>query len=162
ELGLGNRNALENLHTTQSIVVDVTSMVLWVAEGPSTLGRYRAFDLRYLLGRQGSRPAALEDFPADRLLYSEEYRDYQEALEGIDYARELLALDRPAEALAAAQVSLALAPDIGELHRLLGDIERELEHPEEAKAHYRRYLELIPGRQRDQERVKGIIEELGG
>jgi isopenicillin-N N-acyltransferase-like protein len=162
ELGLGNRNAIENLHTTQSIVVDATSMVLWIAEGPSTLGRYRAFDLRHLLGRQGTRPAALADFPADRLLYSEEYRDYQEALEGIDYARELLALDRPTEALAAAQVSLALASDIGELHRLLGDIERELEHPEEAKAHYRRYLELIPGRQRDQERVKGIIEELGG
>ena len=162
ELGLGNRNALENLHTTQSIVVDATSMVLWVAEGPSTLGRYRAFDLRHLLGRQGSRPAPLADFPADRLLYSEEYRDYKEALEGIDYARELLGLERPREALAAAQVSLALAPDIGELHRLLGDIERELEHDEEAKLHYRRYLELIPGRQRDQERVKGIIEELGG
>jgi isopenicillin-N N-acyltransferase like protein len=162
ELGLGNRNALENLHTTQSIVVDATSMVLWVAEGPSNLGRYRAFDLRHLLGRQGSRPAALADFPADRLLHSEEYRDYQEALRGIDYARELLGLARPHEALAAAQVSLALAPDIGELHRLLGDIERELGQPERAKAHYRRYLELIPGRQRDQERVKGIIEELGG
>jgi isopenicillin-N N-acyltransferase-like protein len=162
ELGLGNRNALENLHTTQSIVVDATSMVMWVAEGPSTLGRYRAFDLRHLLGRQGSRPAPLEDFAADRLLYSEEYRDYKEALEGIEYARELLGLERPEEALAAARVSLALAPDIGELHRLLGDIERELDHPEEAKAHYRRYLELIPGRQRDQERVKGIIEELGG
>jgi len=162
ELGLGNRNALENLHTTQSVVVDATSMVLWVAEGPSTLGRYRAFDLRYLLGRQGTRPAALSDFPADRLLYSEEYRDYQEALEGLDYARELLTLDRPQEALAAAQVSLALAPDIGELHRILGDIERELDHPDAAKAHYRRYLELIPGRQRDQERVKGIIDELGG
>jgi isopenicillin-N N-acyltransferase like protein len=162
ELGLGNRNALENLHTTHSIVVDATSMVLWVAEGPSTLGRYRAFDLRHLLGRQGSRPAPLADFPADRLLYSEEYRDYKEALEGIEYARELLGLERPEEALAAARVSLALAPDIGELHRLLGDIERELEHPEEAKTHYRRYLELVPGRQRDQERVKGIIEELGG
>lgn len=162
ELGLGNRNAIENLHTMQSVVVDATSMVLWVAEGPSTLGRYRAFDLRYLLGRQGSRPAALADFPADRLLYSEEYRDYQEALAGLDYARELLLLDRADEALAAARVSLALAPDIGELHRLLGDIERELDHGEQAKIHYRRYLELIPGRQRDQERVKGIIEELGG
>lgn len=162
ELGLGNRNALENLHTTQSVVVDATSMVLWVAEGPSNLGRYRAFDLRHLLARQGSRPAALADFGADRLLYSEEYRDYGEALEGIDYARELLGLGRPEEALAAAQVSLALAPDIGELHRLLGDIERELEHPDEAKVHYRRYLELVPGRQRDQERVKGIIDELGG
>jgi isopenicillin-N N-acyltransferase like protein len=162
ELGLGNRNALENLHTTQSMVVDATSMVLWVAEGPSTLGRYRAFDLRHLLGRQGSRPAPLADFTADRLLHSEEYRDYKEALEGIEYARKLLGLDRPQEALAAARVALALAPDIGELHRLLGDIERELDRPEQAKAHYRRYLELIPGRQRDQERVKGIIEELGG
>ncbi|MCA9699069.1 MAG: hypothetical protein KC431_16220, partial [Myxococcales bacterium] len=85
ELGLGNRNALENLHTAQSVVIDATSMVLWVAEGPSTLGRYRAFDLRFLLARQGTRPAALADFGADRLLYSEEYRDYQEALEGIDY-----------------------------------------------------------------------------
>jgi len=162
DLGLGNRNALENLHTTQSVVVDATSMVLWVAEGPSNLGRYRAFDLRHLLARQGSRPAALPEFPPDRLLYSEEYRDYLEALEGLDYARELLGLSRPDEALAAAQVSLALAPDIGELHRLLGDIERELDHPDEAKVYYRRYLELIPGRQRDQERVKGIIDELGG
>ena len=59
-------------------------------------------------------------------------------------------------------VSLALAPDIGELHRLLGDIERELEHPDEAKAHYRRYLELVPGKLRDQERVRGLLEELGG
>lgn len=162
QLGLGNRNALENLHTTQSVVVDATSMVLWVAEGPSTLGRYRAFDLGHLLARQRTRPAPLADFPADRLLYSEEYRDYGEALEGIAYARELLARERPEQALAAAQVSLALAPDIGELHRLLGDIERELGHAEQAKTHYRRYLELVPGRQRDQERVKGIIEELGG
>ena len=162
ELGLGNKNALENLHSTHSVVIDATSMVLWVAEGPSTLGRYRAFDLRHLLARQGTRPAALADLSADRLLYSEEYRDYREALEGIDYARELLGLDRPQEALAAARVALALAPDIGELHRLLGDIERELGHDEQAKRHYRRYLELIPGRQRDQERVKGIIEELGG
>nr|WP_255216639.1 C45 family peptidase [Pseudenhygromyxa sp. WMMC2535] len=162
ELGLGNRNALENLHTTSSVVIDATSMVLWVAEGPSTLGRYRAFDLRHLLARQGKRPAALAEFSADRLLYSEEYRDYEEALEGIDYARELLGLGRPREALAAAKVALALAPDVGELHRLLGDIERELDDPDEAKVHYRRYLELVPGRQRDQERVKGIIEELGG
>ncbi len=162
ELGLGNRNALENLHTTQSVVVDATSMVLWVAEGPSTLGRYRAFDLGHLLARQRTRPAPLPDFPADRLLYSEEYRDYQEALEGIEFARELLQLGRADEALAAARVSLALAPDIGELHRLLGDIERELGNADEAKVHYRRYLELVPGRMRDQERVKGIIEELGG
>ena len=44
ELGLGNRYALENLESTISVVVDATAMVLWVAEGPSTLGRFRAFE----------------------------------------------------------------------------------------------------------------------
>lgn len=162
ELGLGNRNALENMTTTHSVVIDATAMVMWVAEGPSTLGRYRAFDLRHLLARQGNRPAPLDDVEADRLLYSEEYKDYQEALREIEHARYLLARNLHEDALSSARVALALAPDVGDLHRLLGDIERDLGHPEEAIAHYQRYIELVPGRHRDQEIVRGIIEELGG
>lgn len=162
ELGLGNRNALENMRTTHSVVIDATAMVMWVAEGPSTLGRYRAFDLRHLLARQGSRPAPLDDVEADRLLYSEEYKDYQEALREIEYARYLLARGLHHDALASAHVALALAPDVGDLHRLLGDIERDLGHTEQAMAHYQRYIELVPGRHRDQEIVRGMIEELGG
>ena len=61
-----------------------------------------------------------------------------------------------------AQVALALAPDVGELHRLLGDIERELGNRDDARTHYRRYLELVPGRRRDQVRVEGILAELEG
>lgn len=161
-LGLGNRNALENLSTTQSVIVDATAMVMWVAEGPSNLGRYRAFDLATMLGRDRAHSAPLEDIPADPLLYSEEYRDYKEARESIDHARGLLAKGYPERALWSAQVGLALAPDLGELHRLLGDIRRELGQPEEALLHYRRYLELVPGRRRDQVRVEGIIAELEG
>jgi len=162
ELGLGNLNALDTLTTSQSVVVDATAMVMWVAEGPSNLGRYRAFDLSHLLARQGNRPAPLDDLPADRLLYSEEYNDYLEAREELEHARFLLANQRHEEALSSARVALALAPDLGDLHRTLGDIERELEHDEAAIKHYRRYLELVPGKARDQEVVKGIIEELGG
>lgn len=162
-LGLGNRNALENLATTHSVVVDATAMVMWVAEGPSNLGRYRAFDLSTMLGRDPEQhPAPLEDIPADPLLYSEEYRDYKEARESIDHARGLLARGFAERGLWSAQVALALAPDIGELHRLLGDIHRELGDPEQALVHYRRYLELVPGRRRDQVRVEGIIAELEG
>ena len=148
-LGLGNRNALENLATTHSVIVDATAMVMWVAEGPSTLGRYRAFDLGRLLGREEGPPAPLEDLPPDTLLFSEEYRDYQEAIDSIDHARELLSQGNAERALWSAKVALALAPDVGELHRLLGDIERDLGNPEAAIAHYRRYLELVPGRRRD-------------
>ena len=161
-LGLGNRNALDDLGTTHSVIVDATAMVMWVAEGPSTLGRYQAFDLARLLGREDEIPAPLQDLPPDPLLYSEEYRDYQEAVESIDYARSLLTGGFPERALWSAKVALALAPDLGDLHRLLGDIERELDHTDEALEHYRRYLELVPGRRRDQVRVEGIIAELEG
>ncbi len=161
ELGLGNHNALEDLGLTHAVVIDASAMIMWVAEGPSALGRFRAFDLRYLLMRQGSRPAPLDDFPADRLLHSEEFSDFQQALDAVDHAKSLLAADLPEKALASAKLALALAPDVGELHRLLGDIERELDNPDAAREHYRRYLELVPGRLRDQERVRGLLEELG-
>jgi isopenicillin-N N-acyltransferase like protein len=162
QLGLGNRNALENLTTTQSVVVDATAMVMWVAEGPSTLGRYKAIDLGRSLRRDEGPPAPLDDLPPDPLLYSEEYRDYEEAIEAIEHARLMLGRGMPESALWSAQVALALAPDLGELHRLLGDIERDLDHPEQARVHYKRYLELVPGHRRDQVRVEGILAELEG
>ncbi|MCH9683182.1 MAG: hypothetical protein K0V04_17235 [Deltaproteobacteria bacterium] len=164
ELGLGNRNALENLTTTQSVVVDATAMVIWVAEGPSTLGRYQAIDLARALGRGEGPAAPLDDLPVDPLLYSEEFRDYQEAIEATDHARVMLGRGMPERARWSAQVALALAPDLGELHRLLGDIERELGNRDEAREHYRRYLELelVPGRRREQVRVEGILAELEG
>jgi isopenicillin-N N-acyltransferase-like protein len=161
-LGLGNRNALENMATTHSVVIDATAMVMWVAEGPSTLGRYRAIDLTRELGRSPGTPAPLDDLPADPLLFSEDYRDYQEAIEAIDHAEQLLGQGYPERALWSAKVALALAPDVGDLHRLLGDIERELGHNDEARAHYLRYLELVPGRRRDQVRVEGVLAELDG
>ncbi len=160
EIGLGNRNALETLGLTQAVVVDATAMVLWVSEGPSALGRFRAFDLRHLLAREGERPAPLDDLPADRLLYSEEYNDWLEAQKELAHARSLLSQGHPQEALAAARIALALAPAVGDLHRLLGDIERDLGNIEQARIHYERYLELVPGRLRDQEVVRGILQEL--
>ncbi|MEM6295501.1 MAG: C45 family autoproteolytic acyltransferase/hydrolase [Myxococcota bacterium] len=161
-LGLGNRNALENLAITHSVIVDATAMVLWVAEGPSALGRFQAFDLRAMLGRERGPAAPLDDLAPDPLLYSESYRDYQEAVSLVKHARALLTEGYPGRALWSAKVALALAPDVGDLHRLLGDIERELGHDADAVAHYTRYLELIPGRRRDQVRVEGIIAELSG
>lgn len=161
-LGLGNRYALENLATTHSVVVDATAMVMWVAEGPSTLGRYRALDLRHLLRPDTYRPSAPQDFQPDPLLYSEEYSDYQVALEELSYARRLFGEGRVVAARFSAEVALSLAPDLGPLHRLLGDIYRDQDEGQKAITAYKRYLELVPGRHRDQERVQGILSELEG
>lgn len=160
-LGLGNRNALDNLSSTHTVVVDASAMVLWVSEGPSSLGRFQALDLRKLLGRDDAPSTPLGDIPPDPLLYAEAYRDYQEAIELVRHARGLLTDGYPGRALWSAKVALALGPDVGDLHRLLGDIERELGNDAEALGHYKRYLELTPGRRRDQVRVEGIIAELG-
>ena len=161
-LGLGNRYALETLATTHSVVIDATAMVLWVAEGPSTLGRYRAFDLRHLLRPREYRPGAPQDFPPDRLLYSEEYNDYRVALDELEYARKRFSMGDTETARFSAEIALSLAPDVGPLHRLLGNIYRELDMKDEALTAYRRYLELVPGQNRDQDRVRGIIDELEG
>lgn len=67
---LGNRNALDAIVTTHSVVADLTERVLWVSEGPHTLGRYARIDLRARL-RDGERAVAAEadgDIAADPAL----------------------------------------------------------------------------------------------
>ena len=67
---LGNRNALDAIVTTHSVVADLTERVLWVSEGAHTLGRYARIDLRARL-RDGERAATVEadgDVAADPAL----------------------------------------------------------------------------------------------
>jgi len=45
ELPPGNRNAIDALIATHSVVADVTDRVLWVSTAPHTQGAYRAVDL---------------------------------------------------------------------------------------------------------------------
>jgi hypothetical protein len=56
--------------STHSVVADLTARVLWVSEGPHTLGRYVRIDLPARL-REGEGAAAREaedDIPEDRAL----------------------------------------------------------------------------------------------
>ncbi len=160
EAGLGNKNALESLHGSHAVVVDLSAMVLWVCEGPSALGRFRAFDLRDRLGRPKPAPQTIADLPADPLLYSAAYADYRQALEELAFARKALAKGHLLRARTAAAVGLSLAPELGALYRVMGDIERRLGNVANARRHYERYLQLSPGRLRDHERVRSILAEL--
>ncbi len=70
-LPLGNRNALDAFVTTHSVVADLTARVLWVSEGPHTLGRYARIDLGARL-RDGDAAAgaeALGDLAEDAALH---------------------------------------------------------------------------------------------
>jgi isopenicillin-N N-acyltransferase-like protein len=156
-IGIGNRNALDALIATHSVVVDATNLVLWISQGPHLLGKFIAFDLRReLLGEE--RPQSL-DMPVDPLLLSDELRAYEEALSSLRSADHLSgkAPDRAIEELEKAE---ALVEKMPEPHRKLGDLLRTQGRTEEAIREYRRFLELAPPYLADIEEVKGILGTL--
>jgi len=69
-LPLGNRNALDAVVSTHSVVADLTDRVLWVSEGPHTLGRYVRIDLanRLAQGETAAVNEAPDDIEADPAL----------------------------------------------------------------------------------------------
>src|SRR5262249_9752847 len=74
ELGPGNRNALDAIIATHSVVVDATARTLWVSTGPHLGGRYVGFDLRKeLLGQAVPQPP---DLPDDAVAQTDEFRAY--------------------------------------------------------------------------------------
>ena len=173
-LGLGNRNALDALIATHSVVVDATARVLWVGQGPHALGRYVAFDLRRELPEAGGPPSTatpsppsaaapteadlgpswIRDLPEDPTLHSDEYRSFlnaEEALTSSQYLRKRGELDRAVEL---AERAVALQPLHADAHKLLADLLFQRKRPSsddaaQAARHYRSFLGLSPPYLRD-------------
>jgi isopenicillin-N N-acyltransferase-like protein len=145
-LPLGNRNAVDPLIATHSVVADLTDRVLWISEGPNTLGRYRRIDLRARLarGETARDDEAAGDLPADGSLSDGTYERYDLG------AR----LRRTAEADAAAgeldaaadqyRRAIALRDDDHAAWRGLALAEERLDHRASARAAWGRVLGLAP------------------
>jgi hypothetical protein len=156
-LGLGNRNALDAIIATHSVVVDATAMTIWVGVGPHLLGRYVGFDLRReLLGEDRPPPP---DLPADPLSDSDELRVYRDAMAHLR-AAERFAGPAPDRAVEELERAAALQPLMPEPQRLLGDARRKRGDVEGARRAYRRFLELAPPYLKDVEEVKGLLGTL--
>jgi isopenicillin-N N-acyltransferase like protein len=157
-LAIGNRNTLDAIIATHSVVVDATQMILWVGEGPHLLGKFRAFDLKKeLLGEQRPAPA---DLPEDPVAQTAEFRAYELALAALKAAEQLRDEKDLDRAIDEARRAEALAEKMPEPHRLLGDALRAKGDREGARAQYRRFLELSPPYLGDVEEVKGILGTL--
>ena len=156
-LGLGNRNALDALIATHSVVVDATSLILWVGEGPHLIGRYRAFDLRKEL--YDEERAAPADLPPDNLS-EDDLRNFHDAQAAIKAAHELEKAGAHERALEEAEKAVALEDNLPEARRLLGDLYRAAQRPDDARRQYQRFLELNPPYLKDIEQVRGILGSL--
>jgi hypothetical protein len=158
DLGLGNRNSLDAIIATHSVVVDATNLILWVGEGPHLLGKFRAFDLRKELLGEDRPPAA--DLPEDATAQSDEYRRYLLAMSAWKTAERLRDQKLPERALDEARRAAGYEDAMPEPHRLLGDLLRQRGDVAGAKNEYRRFLELSPPYLKDIEEVKGLLGTL--
>lgn len=167
ELGLGNRNALDALIATHSVVVDATERVIWVGKGPHALGEYVGFDLRRAFGdknRQDPPP-----LPEDPVLQSVEYRNFLAMGKSVQAAAVARKRSQLQLALEEAYRAVGLAPLSAEASLLLADLlwergdqqpEHRLEDFELARAEYERFLNLSPPHKVDVEHARAQIERL--
>ncbi len=167
DLGLGNRNALDAIIATHSVVVDATERLIWVAKGPHELGEYVGFDLRRELG--DSNRSSPPPLPEDPTLYSVEYRHFKmmgQSLHAADVARHHgqwdLAVDESRRAVALGPLSAEAALRLADLLWERGDNQKEKRHQDfaESKATYERFLTLSPPHKVDVERAEARIKQL--
>lgn len=158
ELGLGNRNALDAIIATHSVVVDATALTIWVSNGPHLSGRYIGFDLKRELQGQSERPQPA-DLPDDPIAQSDEFHGYTLAMAELKSAERLRKPD-PDRALEEARRAEGLEEKLPEPHRFIGDLLRAAGDRDGARKEYQRFLELSPPYLKDIEEVKGILGSL--
>src|SRR5262249_47826339 len=133
----GNGNVMDDLAAAHVVLVDATTMTLWVGEGPGAAGPLRVFDLRHELLGEPARsfahgvlaPEAGADLAASQSVVL--------ALAETAAAQRDARAGRWAHAAEHATRALALAPDLAEAHRVAGDVARERGEGNVAADHYR-------------------------
>ena len=158
ELGIGNRNALDAIIATHSVVVDATSLTIWVSTGPHLIGKYVGYDLRRELLGQAQQPQP-PDLPDNPVAQTDEFRGYLLAKSELGAAERLKKRD-PNRALEEARRAEGLEEKLPEPHRVIGDLLRARGDRAGARAEYQRFLALSPPYLKDIEDVKGILDTL--
>jgi hypothetical protein len=155
-LSLGNRNAIDAQIAAHGVVLDLTDMILWVSRGPHLRGAFAAIDLKPIFAMPITSVGQPEPIPADPLHGSPQFTRYHLAEADLRYALSTMGLF-PETAMDYARRAAEACPDLPEAHKLLGDLLWERGRFEEAKEHYRRFLEHHPPYLKDREIVKSRL-----
>jgi isopenicillin-N N-acyltransferase like protein len=145
-LPLGNRNAVDALVATHSVIADLTARRLWVSAGPHVLGGYVQIDLAARLseGAAAADEEAAGDLAADPILADGTYERYRL---GGRLRREATALAAAGRLDAAADVyrrAIALRADDHRAWRGLAAVAERRGDGQEARADWARVVALAP------------------
>jgi len=122
EIGPGNRNAINALIASHSVVLDLTARTAWVADAPHGLGRFVAYSLDLGAAAEPADPrlAALSRLAVepDPWLLSGGYSDFQAARKLFFQGRAAFQRRRAAAAEESASQAIRLAPGFVEAFAL--------------------------------------------
>jgi hypothetical protein len=109
----GHRGVIDNGRAAHVVILDPTTLELWIAD-PKAGGRFRAFDLRHELRREGDRPAPPADIAPDPAADPDRVPNLIAARAELRNARQALIAgdaERAAEACARARVRAPALPE---------------------------------------------------
>lgn len=152
----GHRGTIDDGQAVHSVILDPATLELWVAD-PSANGRFRAFDLRYELRREGERPAPPPDIAADAALDLERAPSLAAARAELRNARAALLdgdRERAAESCARARVR---APKLPEALELDGFVAQALGDTARARASFQAWIDGGADNPQGEERARAAI-----
>ena len=148
DLGIGNRNAINGLISSHSVIFDLTRRRAYVAAAPHALGRFAVFDLDLLRSADAADPRFGElsksSIPPDPLLSSGGYERYVRARRLNALARRAVAERRWEDAGRDAREAVSLAPTFVEALGCLARIEMALGDFPAATRDFDRAIALSP------------------
>ena len=152
----GHRGVIDDGRAVHTVILDPSSLELWVAD-PRANGRFRAFDLRHELRREGERPAPPADIAADPAIDPDLASSLAAARADLRVARAALLdgeRERASEACARARARTPNLPEALELDALvaqaLGDQAR-------ARATFQLWLDGGPDSPAGEERARSLL-----
>ncbi|MEJ7603977.1 MAG: C45 family peptidase [Kofleriaceae bacterium] len=152
----GHRGVIDNGRAIHTVILDPMSLELWVAD-PRANGRFRAFDLRHELRREGERAAPPADVAADPTLDPDrasslaaaraDLRDARAAIEDGDRSRA-------AEAIARARARSPALPEARELEAVVAQAQGDLAL---ARTAFQAWLDGGSDNPRGEERARAVL-----
>lgn len=148
EIGPGNRNAVNALISSHSVVLDLTARRAWVADAPHGLGTFVAYSLDLGIEAEPADPRLLDlardAVDPDPWLLSGGYSDFLAAKTLFFHGRAALKNRRPAAAAHDAEGALRLAPGFVEAMALKAQADAALGRLPAALADCRAALDRDP------------------
>ncbi len=152
----GHRGVIDDGQAVHGVILDPASLELWVAD-PRASGRFRAFDLRHELRREGDRAAPPADIAADPAFDPDRVTSLAAARAELRIARGALVAGDPARAAESCARARARAPGLPEALVLDALVAQTLGDEPRARAAFQAWIDGGPDDPKSEERARALL-----